>query len=267
VLARDLSAAYQSRRQGRAPEWSSTAALRAPEPANPDLTMQWVRHLEGAADIAWLDDSSEGCQGDCPITGHVTSRRLAAEQASALRRWAAARGQSMVGVILAAYTRAVAEHAKGDEFLVGIPTRIRSNSEIDTVDCQINMFCFRTPSGVVDWPDYVGATAAELRWCLPRSTASLRDIRLSLNLSRTGRHPLYQVMFAYQDHPPATLTIGAEARYHRVTPRRAPAEMLLEVLPDADGDLILVGSRQCEHVSERVQQAVLDRTVAQLAQT
>jgi hypothetical protein len=170
----------------------------------------------------------------------------------------------MFGVILAAFTRALAEHAERDDFLVGLPTRTRSSSEIDTIDCLINVFCLRTPSGVTDWPDHVSATAEELRWCLPRSSAALRDIRRALNLPRTGRNPLYQVMFAYQDHPAATLTIGDDATYRRMPTRRAPVELLLEVVPDADGGLGLVGSRQCEHVGDHLLQSVLDRTVTRL---
>jgi mycobactin peptide synthetase MbtE len=271
VLARDLSTAYDARQRGQAPKWPTTTPVPRrppvrPEPVRPELTAQWVRHLDGAADIAWREQPGESCDGDCPDSGHVAGRRLAAAPTQALRHWAAARGHSTFSLILAAFTRALAEHAERDDFLVGVPTRTRSSAEIDTIDCLINVFCLRTPSGVADWPDHLSATAEELRWCLPRSSAALRDIRLALNLPRTGRNPLYQVMFAYQDHPPATLTIGDDATYQRIATRRAPVELLLEVVPDADGGLDLVGSRQCEHVGDRLLQSVLDRTVARLSQ-
>jgi mycobactin peptide synthetase MbtE len=264
VLARDLSTAYHARRRGRAPQWSTTALPMRPGPARPELTAQWVRHLAGAADIAWREQPRDSCVGDCPATGHVAGRRLAVAPAQALRRWAAARGYSIFQVILAAFTRALAEHAERDDFLVGLPTRTRSSAQVDTVDCLIEVCCLRTPSGVTDWPAQVSATAEELRWCLPRSSAPLRDIRLARNLPRTGRNPLYQVMFAYQDHPPATLTIGDTATYQRIAARRAPVELLLEVVPDADGGLALVGSRQCEHVGDHLLQSVLDRTLTRL---
>lgn len=266
VLARDLSAAYHARRRGRAPEWSAPPAPRHPGPVRPELTAQWARHLDGAADIAWRERPDQGCEGDCPVTGHVAVRRLAPAPSAALRRWAAARRQSIFGVVLAAFTRALAEHAERDDFLVAVPTRTRSSSEFDTIDCLINVFCLRTPSGVADRPDYVSATSEELRWCLPRSTAALREIRLSMNLARTGRNPLYQVMFAYQDHPAATLRIGDDTSYHRMATRRPPVELLLEVVPDAEGGLDLVGSRQCEHVGEHLLQSVLDRTVTHVSQ-
>ncbi len=264
LLTRDLSAAYQARRQGQSPVWATTPGLPLPQPVRPELTAQWVDHLRGATDISWRDRSSKSCTGTCQVASHVASRRLAAEPTSVLRRWAAARGQSIFTVILAAYTRALAEHAERDGFLVGLPTRLRSGSEIDTVGCLINVLCLRTPSGVTDWTDHVSATAEELHWCLTRSAASLRDIRLALRLARTGRQPLYQVMFAYQDHPSTSLAVGDEATYQRVPTRRAPVELLLEVIPGADGGLDLIGSRQCEYVSEQLLASVLDRTAAQL---
>ncbi|GAA1647234.1 AMP-binding protein [Catellatospora bangladeshensis] len=264
VLARDLSTAYEARARGRAPVWATAPVLRLPEPARPGLTEEWVRHLRGAAEIAWRDEPSDACAFECPDTGHVSARRLTAGQAAALREWAAARGQSIFGVVLAAFTQALAEQAERDDFLVGLPTRTRSSAETDVVDCLINVVCLRPPSGHLSWPEYVAATAEELRWCLPRNTAGLHGIRLALNPPRTGRNPLYQVMFAYQDHPAATLSLGGETVYHRVTTRRAPVELLLEVVPDAEGGLGLVGSRQCEHVGDRVLQAVLDGTAARL---
>ncbi|MDE0777047.1 MAG: AMP-binding protein [Nocardioides sp.] len=266
LLARDLSLAYESRRHGRPPAWRTAPGTpREAPPADPGLTASWVRHLQGAVDITWRDRSATPCAGPCTTATHVAERLVPAEHAAVLRAWAAARGQSLFSVTLAAYTWALAEHSEHAAFLVGLPTRRRSTSEVDVIGCLIDVTCLRAPSGAGDWPAHVKAVAEELRWCLPRSTVSLRDVRQALSLPSNGRQRLYQVMFAYQDHPTTALEVGDRAAYTRVPPRRAPAELLLEIVPDDErGGLRLVASRQCEHVSCRLLDAVLDTMLARL---
>lgn len=266
VFARDLSTAYAARRTGRKPAWSDvpapppgrSAAAAAGGPDQRELVDRWAERLDGAADIGWLDAGPGACADGHCTRPHVSRRYLGADIATALRTAAASGGRPLFVVLLGALAGALRRASDGGEFAVGIPMTTRSAAQLDSVDCLIDVVAVRMaadPGGT--WTDQLATLDRELQWCHEHRGPAMRELRLRLRRGRGGRNPIYQVMFAFQEHPEAPLEIGMGTRYVRPPTRRPPVELLVEVVPDGAGGLEFVGSRRCQLVDAGVQAAVL----------
>ncbi|MFH8349506.1 amino acid adenylation domain-containing protein [Streptomyces sp. NPDC018045] len=253
IMARELAAAYAAERAGRAP------AL-PPAPTLEQVARARRAHLDGVEVTAQQDHWRAELAGIPQLVypqapdglgsrGHprVLEVPLPPGALDQVARCAQAYGTTPYAVLLTAYGRAVAEVAGQPDFGVGTPIALRGDSVLDTaVSCLIDVLCMRLrfAAGATDAED-LAAVSATVRGAFAAQDVPFGDVVRLLNPPRDERPPLFQTMFALQNHAPAPLDLpGARSAFFRPAPFGIPVELVAELRPyRADGPHLVVSHR------------------------
>jgi len=275
VLGRDLADAYNVRRGAEVP----------PRPAPPSLacgqhaaarrlrSAPSARHaahlretLTGVPDLRWPSvPAGTGSVGPDRVEITVPARTVAGVDAVA-----AEAGVTRFAVLLALWGASLAEVTGCDDFGVGVPVAQRDDAILDNaVGCHIATVCLRLRGAALAGDrDAVRRTADTASRAIAAQDvpfATILDLTAPL---RTGRPPLYQVLFAVQDNvvPRLALT-GTRTRFLRQPYLDLALELHTEVWPDDEGGLCLEVSYRPEDVDGTTARRLCQRFAERLHST
>ncbi|WP_411759780.1 amino acid adenylation domain-containing protein [Streptomyces tunisiensis] len=247
-FAADLSAAYASRRQGRAPDWNPPAvqyadyalwqrALLAPGPDGPGRIAQLTAHWRTA-----LDGLPEECTlpGDRPRPpaprGGGAHVELAVDPAlhRALLRLADREGASLFMVLHAAVSALLTRCGAGEDIVLGTPVAGRTEPGLDPLIGLIaNTLVLRADtSGDPAFRDLLARLRTTDLAALDHQDLPFDRLVEDLNPPRTpGRHPLFQVMLALQNNKPGVLELdGTRTELRPTATGTAKFDLFVDVL-------------------------------------
>ncbi|MFC9162401.1 amino acid adenylation domain-containing protein [Streptomyces fungicidicus] len=233
-FAADLSAAYASRRRGRAPEWTPPAAqyadyalwqraLLAPGPDGPGrierLTAHWRTALDGLPEECTLPGDRPRPPAPRGGGAHV---ELAVDPAlhRALLRLADREGASLFMVLHAAVSALLTRCGAGEDIVLGTPVAGRTEPGLDPLIGLItNTLVLRADtSGDPAFRDLLARLRTADLAALDHQDLPFDRLVEDLNPPRTpGRHPLFQVMLALQNNKPAVLELDGNRTELRPT--------------------------------------------------
>ncbi|MEU9016613.1 AMP-binding protein [Actinomadura sp. NPDC048394] len=245
VLARDLSAAYRARAEGREPRFGGPAPGLAElasgyrPPAPDDLAEQrayWRTALTGA-------NAVEPPPGTGPSGGLAATVRRFDE--AALTAAVRSRGTTATVAALAAYAHAVADLTGRTDVVVGLPVARRGDAAAErAVACMIEMTCVRLRAPAL------GAAREALVEALRHPDVPVHEIARLAKL-----RPPYDTVVSVQDNPEPMLDVpGVRARHVWVDTDELDTGLLVELLP---GGRLRV-SRRREAVSAGYADALAD---------
>ncbi|MGF1431145.1 condensation domain-containing protein, partial [Kitasatospora sp. LaBMicrA B282] len=246
VLVRELAAGYAARTEGRsdrlpaAPTLRQLAAATAANAEVADLTAQrehWQRTLRGIPELPLPAPAV------APVVADAWRFALDGERGAAVRELARQHGGTPSTLLLAATATALRQLTEQHDFGIGIPVAQRSGELLEAaIGCLVNTVCVRVaaPAGS-SWAELVDRTREAATAALAAQDVPLAEVVRLVNPRRTGRSPLYQALFAYQDAPDAPLRLpGAQVAPVRIPPAgEGLAELVVEVRPEAAGGYLV----------------------------
>ncbi|MFE1260683.1 amino acid adenylation domain-containing protein [Streptomyces albogriseolus] len=247
-FAADLSAAYASRRAGRAPDWTPPAvqyadyalwqrALLAPGPDGPGrierLTAHWRTALDGLPEECTLPGDRPRPTAPRGDGAHV---ELAVDPAlhRALLRLADRGGASLFMVLHAAVSALLTRCGAGEDIVLGTPVAGRTEPGLDPLIGLItNTLVLRADtSGDPAFQDLLARLRTADLAALDHQDLPFDGLVEDLNPPRTpGRHPLFQVMLALQNNRPAVLELdGTRTELRPTATGTAKFDLFVDVL-------------------------------------
>ncbi|MFF2576619.1 amino acid adenylation domain-containing protein [Streptomyces goshikiensis] len=250
VLAEELAACYAARAAGRAPEFAQPA----PTLREVDDRLARIRDLaDGERQRAFWQSTLRGLPElefprpapavaptsveRSPASCREISVTLDGREIAMVAELARARGTTPFVVLLSGWAAALRSVTGQVDFGVGVPVARRADPLLGrAVGCLVDSICLRLSGDAGDWDDLVAATARVTTEGLAAQDVPLGEVIRLVNPPRTGRAPLYQTIFAYQDapHPQLSLT-GCTVTPLRIAAAEGVAELVLEVWPQPDG--------------------------------
>jgi amino acid adenylation domain-containing protein len=246
LFAGDLAIAYRARRRGTAPAFD-TPAPRAREVAETfharvsatELERQkqfWRTSLADLPDIRIenhertpiaADDATASLEFDVPAIVMDSWREIAKSL-----------GTTSFVAALSSYAEALGRVTGQSRFGIGVPVARRDAPIFaSAVNCLINAVCI--PVDGADGPDW--RSRVQHVHALVMSAFAAQDVPFHEVVEAAGgpqsdRHPLYQVMFAYQDlDEPELLLDDCVTCFSRPDPPQGVTELLAEFFPKPDG--------------------------------
>ncbi|MFF9332075.1 amino acid adenylation domain-containing protein [Streptomyces albogriseolus] len=247
-FAADLSAAYASRRAGRAPDWTPPAvqyadyalwqrALLAPGPDGPGrierLTAHWRTALDGLPEECTLPGDRPRPTAPRGDGAHV---ELAVDPTlhRALLRLADREGASLFMVLHAAVSALLTRCGAGEDIVLGTPVAGRTEPGLDPLIGLItNTLVLRADtSGDPAFQDLLARLRTADLAALDHQDLPFDRLVEDLNPPRTpGRHPLFQVMLALQNNRPAVLELdGTRTELRPTATGTAKFDLFVDVL-------------------------------------
>ncbi|MFB8779475.1 amino acid adenylation domain-containing protein [Streptomyces albogriseolus] len=247
-FAADLSAAYASRRAGRAPDWAPPAvqyadyalwqrALLAPGPDGPGrlerLTAHWRTALDGLPEECTLPGDRPRPTAPRGGGAHV---ELAVDPAlhRALLRLADREGASLFMVLHAAVSALLTRCGAGEDIVLGTPVAGRTEPGLDPLIGLItNTLVLRAKtSGDPAFQDLLARLRTADLAALDHQDLPFDRLVEDLNPPRTpGRHPVFQVMLALQNNRPAVLELdGVRTELRPTATGTAKFDLFVDVL-------------------------------------
>lgn len=265
ILARDLSAAYGSRRVGDPPVFEGTSEglagtarlledLRA-HSDTPAVRRRWRESLRDVPELALpLPPPGTAAQVAPGSSCAPATRtfRLAPDDVAQLESAAGVRNATPFTLWLAAFAAAVREVTGQQDFGIGVPTSSREGVPLtDTIGCLIDVVCLRMRPSGGNWDRLVEHARDTLNDALAMQALPLTEVVRLVKPARTGRDPLYQVMLVYQDSPRGELHLtGVTTEPVRVPSVQATSEVVTELWPTADGGMDIDVTYQADRVAE-----------------
>jgi mycobactin peptide synthetase MbtE len=166
---------------------------------------------------------------------------------------AAAAGVTRFVVLLSLWAASLSETTGQRDFAVGVPVAQRDGIELEqAIGCHINMVCLRLRGAALDG---TGAAVARIAQITARAFAAqdvpFPDVLAFADPSRSGRPPLYQTLFAYQDNASPELALeGTRTALVRGPYLDLPLELHAELWPDEHGGLRLEVAFRPDTVAE-----------------
>ena len=254
-LARDLAEFYGARLRGVA------AALPALSVQYADYTL-WQRALLGdesdgesaiAHQLVVLDGASEGSARPdrsaarparvlrCRAIAATACRlRLSAQLHRGLLALARASGASLFMVLQAGLAALLTRLGAGPDIPIGSPIAGRGDAALeDLVGFFVNTLVLRTDtSGNPSFKELVGRVRAGNLAAYSHQDVPFERLVEVLNPARSlSRHPLFQVMLAFQSNAAATLELpGLEARFEAVATASAKFDLSVSVAEERSAD-------------------------------
>ncbi|MFJ2648415.1 amino acid adenylation domain-containing protein [Streptomyces sp. NPDC087420] len=267
VLARDLAAAYNAAKGGERiaePLPPSLAAIHQERARYRRQTASaahedYVRgELTGVPDLRWPagpPDPAAGGPGrvEVPLSSAVLAGVDDLAREAGVTRFA---------VLLSNWASALAEVTGQRDFAVGVPVAQRDGARLDgVVGCHITMLCLRLRGAALDGgTDAVRETTRITARTVAAQDVALGDILSLTGRPRTGRPPLYQVLFALQDNAVPRLELaGVRTDFLRQPYLDLPLELHTELWPDERGGLRVEVSFRPEAVTETTAQEIAKR--------
>ncbi|MEU2568111.1 amino acid adenylation domain-containing protein [Streptomyces althioticus] len=247
-FAADLSAAYASRRAGRAPDWAPPSvqyadyalwqrALLAPGPDGPGrlerLTAHWRTALYGLPEECTLPGDRPRPTAPRGDGAHV---ELAVDPAlhRALLRLADREGASLFMVLHAAVSALLTRCGAGEDIVLGTPVAGRTEPGLDPLIGLItNTLVLRADtSGDPAFQDLLARLRTVDLAALDHQDLPFDRLVEDLNPPRTpGRHPVFQVMLALQNNKPALLELdGVRTELRPTATGTAKFDLFVDVL-------------------------------------
>ncbi|MGW8720680.1 amino acid adenylation domain-containing protein [Streptomyces althioticus] len=247
-FAADLSAAYASRRAGRAPDWAPPSvqyadyalwqrALLAPGPDGPGrlerLTAHWRTALYGLPEECTLPGDRPRPTAPRGDGAHV---ELAVDPAlhRALLRLADREGASLFMVLHAAVSALLTRCGAGEDIVLGTPVAGRTEPGLDPLIGLItNTLVLRADtSGDPAFQDLLARLRTVDLAALDHQDLPFDRLVEDLNPPRTpGRHPVFQVMLALQNNKPALLELdGVRTELRPTATGTAKFDLCVDVL-------------------------------------
>ena len=243
-LTRDLSAAYRARTAGHAPRWEPLPAQYA------DFTL-WQRDLPTDDDVTYWTRTLNGIPQVLPLPadhprppalshrGGTVPVALDAALHRGLADLARAHGASVFMVLHAAVAALLSGLGAGEDIPVGTPVAGRHDAALhDTVGCFVNTVVLRTDlSGTPSFAELLRRVRTADLDAFDHQELPFERLVEILNPPRsTAHHPLFQVMLAFQDTPPADVDLpGITARPLPVHGDRARLDLLWSLRQEDDG--------------------------------
>ncbi|WP_280863756.1 non-ribosomal peptide synthetase [Streptomyces sp. SAI-144] len=252
-LTRDLSAAYAARHAGRAPAW-------------PDLSVQYADYTLWHAELLGAENDQDSLLAeqfaywraelaDAPgpitlpadrprpaVAGHQGDRiafSIDADLMAAVDELAQSHGATTAMVLQAALAVLLHQLGAGDDITIGSPIAGRTDEALtDLVGFFVNTWVLRTGlSGNPSFTRLLEQVRGKALAAYDHQDAPFERLVELLNPDRsTAYHPLFQVMFAWQNTAPLDLDLPDL----RVTAEPVPAltakfDLLVNLAPDPDG--------------------------------
>ncbi|PIM67858.1 non-ribosomal peptide synthetase [Streptomyces sp. JV178] len=258
-----------------------------------------VAELTGVPELRWASGPlAQTSAGPVPPldTGSGPARVEAWVGPAVLRavdRLAADCGVTRFVALLALWAGSVAEVTGQRDFAVGVPVAQRDGAGLeDVVGCHITTLCLRlrgtalsdtalsgtalsgtalsgtSPDGTAlhrtprggDPAAALRATGAVTARALAAHDVPFGDVLTLVDPPRTGRPPLYQVLFALQDNPAPNLELpGLRTTFLRQPYLELPLELHTECWPDGDGGLRVETAFRPDAVPPAVAHAIAER--------
>lgn len=155
---------------------------------------------------------------------------------------AASAGVTRFVLLLSLWAASLSEATGQRDFAVGVPVAQRDGAELErAVGCHINMLALRLRGAALDGDS---AAVARVAGTAARAFAAqdvpFPDVLALVDPPRSGRPPLYQILFACQDNtPPELELVGAKTTLLRQPYLDLPLELHTELWPAGDGGLLV----------------------------
>ncbi|MEV7416098.1 amino acid adenylation domain-containing protein [Streptomyces sp. NPDC089919] len=251
VLAEDLAACYAARAAGRAPEFTGPApTLREVEDRRARIRDMadtegqrafWQTALRGIPELEFPHPAAAATPTSVAPSAacRELSATLDARETATLAGLARAQGTTPFVVLLSGWAAALRTVTGQADFGVGVPVARRADPLLArAVGCLVDSVCLRLSGEAGDWSELVAATARAATEGLAAQDVPLGEVIRLVNPPRTGRAPLYQTIFAYQDAPHPHLPLAdCTATPLRIAAVEGVGELVLEVWPQPDGTL------------------------------
>ncbi|MFI5571333.1 amino acid adenylation domain-containing protein [Streptomyces sp. NPDC051740] len=272
VLARDLSTAYAAALSGAGPRPAPpslrqlhTERVLRRALATPDAHRAYlVDELTAVPELCWPPGLPETTTDSEPA---LVVAKVPVPGVGAVDALAAECGVSRFVVLLALWARSVAEVTGQRDFAVGVPVAQRDAAGLeDVVGCHITMLCLRLRGTALDG----GAAAVrETGGIVTRAFAAqevpLGEVLTLVDPPRTGRPPLYQALFAFQDNPTPDLELpGLRSTFLRQPYPDLPLELHTECWPDGTDGLRVETTFRPEAVPPAVAREITEHLSDQL---
>ncbi|MFG3309800.1 amino acid adenylation domain-containing protein [Streptomyces wuyuanensis] len=257
ILVTDLVHAYNARGKGVSPEFDGPAptlhrvALEAATHTDPEETSaqlwHWTTALADMPDLVFPapPDSAEEPFDSVGFT-------VDAATASDLRTAAAGIGATEFLPLLACYAGALADVVGQADFGIGVPVVRRSGAHsVRAVSCLVDVLCLRMAHSAQrrTIQELMEAARPVVEAAFTHQDVPFADVVTAIQPPRTGRNPLFQTMFAYQNTSAPELSLSTcTAAPLRVPPRAAMHELVCEVWPERGGGVRVDISYQPHHV-------------------
>ena len=271
ITAREVGAAYDALRAGKAPDLPPVPIQYADYVAwqrahlTPErleaLTAYWRKRLSGApAALAFPSDRPRPAVRH--TDGACASFKVDAKHVAALRAVAESANVTLHMTLLAAFQVLLGRYADQDDILVGSPVSAQGSPEFrDVIGFLVNTVVHRGDlSGDPTFRELLARTAASAREAYRHRELSIdRVVEAAAPEREPGRAPLFQAMFTLQEHESPMLALaGLECRPIRIRNTTAKAELSLLLYLD-DGGL----AGELEYSTELFDAATVGRIGAQ----
>ncbi|TCO60560.1 non-ribosomal peptide synthase/polyketide synthase [Actinocrispum wychmicini] len=211
-LTRDLSTAYTSRRAGREPQWSTLPVQ------YPDFAL-WHQNVVDDLMAGQLDYWSDALAGlpeglDLPTDrprpmeasyrGDAVELRISAEQHRRIAEVARAHGATVFMAMHAALATVLTRFGGGTDIPIGSPVGTRTQDALDdVVGFFVNTLVLRTDTaGDPTFADLLARVRGAALGAFAHPDLPFERLVSRLAPARSlARHPLFQVMLAFQEEP------------------------------------------------------------------
>jgi amino acid adenylation domain-containing protein/thioester reductase-like protein len=220
VFMRELVALYDAFSQGRPSplaelpiqyaDYAEWQRRRLAEGSAGEAIAYWKHRLAGIAPLDLPSDRPRpAVQG---LRGAIRPFRFPPELGEAIRQLSRRQGCTPFMTLLAALQLLLHRHSGQDDIAVGSPYANRTRPEVEgLIGYFVNLLVLRTDfTGDPPFTELLGRVRQVVLGAIRHQDLPFSDVVEQLNVPRDlSRHPLFQVMFVYQNTPRAEANLGA----------------------------------------------------------